>query len=85
MKTKIYPIILLIICMVTSCANDNSPEIPVTPRPSLTVGERSALPKLVDFDIDFIEASCVDSKNENIVVAPFSAGMVLSMLANVAD
>ena len=71
---------LLACAVTTGCSSDGEPE--ATPRADiqLTPAQKAISQSNVKFAIDLLKASNSDDKN--VLVAPFSASAVLSMLAN---
>lgn len=71
---------LLACAVMTGCNSDGEPE--ATPRADiqLTPAQKVISQSNVEFAIDLLKAS--NSADKNVLVAPFSASAVLSMLAN---
>ncbi len=79
--------------LVTGCSNENDVNEPgveqvIDPveQVEYTVAEKNAVAATQGFDYDFLNAVCAsESYDENVVVSPLSAQMLLSMMANVTD
>ncbi len=79
--------------LVTGCSNENDVNEPgveqvIDPveQVEYTVAEKNAVAATQGFDYDFLKAVCAsESYDENVVVSPLSAQMLLSMMANVTD
>lgn len=79
--------------LVTGCSNENDVNEPgveqvIDPveQVEYTVAEKNAVAATQGFDYDFLKAVCAsESYDENVVVSPWSAQMLLSMMANVTD
>lgn len=79
--------------LVTGCSNENDVNEPgveqvIDPveQVEYTVAEKNAVAATQGVDYDFLKAVCAsESYDENVVVSPLSAQMLLSMMANVTD
>lgn len=87
------PAAVMCCLLVTGCSNENDVNEPgveqvIDPveQVEYTVAEKNAVAATQGFDYDFLKAVCAsESYDENVVVSPLSAQMLLSMMANVTD
>ncbi len=66
-----------------SCSDGDEPEVIEAPKDiELTEGERQAMTKIGEFDLNLLEKVCESTPDENVVISPFGTSVILTLLAN---